>query len=211
MSDKSTTPVTFSFDVDELSEQYKASVREIGKLVLEYQETITKYNEYRGKVDEIKEQFFEESREAGIPVNDTLETDAQSAVASGKIVPEAIETHRLSGKVKTSYLADVISSIIKDKKQDSDGWYEFLNLKKDFIAYAASQDKNVQIQSQGYFAVPMYKNGPQLLEDDSDGKRIYMKKEAYPTKNGEESKLPRVYVNLKKLQDWIKKHPAPAK
>ena len=211
MSDKSETAVTLHFGGNEITSQYNSSVKEIGQLMIAYQETIAQYKEYKTKVDEIKDKFFAICEEAGTSVNDTLESDAESAVASRQIVSAKIETQRLSGTVKTSYLADVISSIIKDKKQDADGWYEFLKLKKDFTEYAASQDKNVQIQSQGYFAVPMYKDGPQLLEDDSDGKRVYMKKEAYTTKTGEESRLPRVYVNLKKLQDWIKRHPAPAK
>ena len=211
MSDTTTSPVTLHFGGNEITSQYNSSVKEIGQLIIEYKETLTKYQEYKTKVDAIKDKFFALCQEAGTQVNDTLEQDAEGAVDSGAIVSATIEMHRLSGKVKTEYLLDLISAIIKDGKCKTDGWYEFLKLKKDFTEYAASQEKNVQIQSQGYFAVPMYKDGPQLLEDDSDGKRVYMKKEAYTTKTGEESRLPRVYVNLKKLQDWIKRHPAPAK
>lgn len=212
MSDKTTSPVTLHFGGNEITSQYNSSVKEIGQLIIEYRETLTKYHEYKTKVDAIKDKFFAICQDAGTEVNDTLEQDAEGAVDSGAIVSATIEMHRLSGKVKTEYLLDVISAVIKDGKCKTDGWYEFLELKKDFIEHAKSQEKNVQIQSQGYFDVPMYKDGPKLLVDDSSGKRTYMKKDTYTTKTtGEESKLPRVYVNIKKLQDWIKKHPAPAK
>jgi len=200
------------FGGNAITSQYDSSVKEIGQLIIEYKETLTKYQEYKTKVDLIKDRFFTICQENEQVVENDLEQDAKAAVDRGAIVSETIEMHRLSGQVKTEYLLDVISGVIKDGKCKTDGWYEFLELKKDFIDHAKSQEKNVQIQSQGYFDVPMYKDGPKLLVDDSSGKRTYMKKDTYTTKTtGEESKLPRVYVNIKKLQDWIKKHPAPAK
>lgn len=211
MTEQSKPAKMLIFGGNEITSQYDSSVKEIGQLIIEYKETLTKYQEYKTKVDAIKDRFFTICQENEQVVENDLEQDAKVAVDRGAIVSETIEMHRLSGQVKTEYLLHVISAIIKDG-EDKDGWYEFLNLKKDFIAHAKSQDKNVQIQSQGYFDVPMYKDGPKLLVDDSSGKRIYMKKDTYTTKTtGEESKLPRVYVNIKKLKDWIKKNPAPAK
>jgi hypothetical protein len=198
--------VTLTYFSNPVAERYRKDVDDVAELMLQHQEVLELYKEYKEKLDSIKNGFFEFCDQHNASVKDTLEADAAALLedeSNRKSVQKKVAkkaAKRLNSINKSAVMLDVIDEFNKSGNVvGSDGFVDFATLKKSFIKHAKKRfDAVVKMQGYLYFDVPAFGVGDSIITlDDIDGRPLI-------GGDGSPLKSNRNYVNVASVEQRLR-------
>lgn len=198
--------VTLTYFANPVADRYRKDVEAVAQLMLQHEEALELYKEYKEKLDSIKSAFFDFCDSQNASVKDTLEADAAALLgddSTKKSIAKKIAKNaarRLNSINKSAVMLDVIDDFKKSGKVvGDDGFVDFATLKKAFIKHAKKRfDAAVKIQGYLYFDVPAFGVGDSIVTiDDIEGRALI-------GADGDQLKSNRNYVNITNVEKRLR-------
>ena len=195
--------LTFSFDASDIEQRYKAAVKDIALLRLEYESALEDIDVYNAEVERLKSEFFAYAAAAGKDITDNLVEEATAALKDTNLRKRLEKENKVAGVRlnaidKSGLCLDVIDEL-EDEDLDEDGYISFSEFKKRFIKIAKREKKaKVNIQGVTFFQVECFESDEVIIPEE------YLSSRYLTDNNGNALKSKRNYIHIDSLESHLK-------